>query len=66
MKNIKRKKQKGYTLLEYSAGAAILMGILYVGVNAMGSGIKDLMTGVGSWASQQTSSLPSGTSTTNN
>ena len=50
-------KQSGYTLLEYSAGAAIIMGILYFSLNALGTGVKDLMQGVGTWASDQKSNL---------
>lgn len=54
-------KRKGYTLLEYAAGAAVLMGILYAGLNTMGSGVRDLLDGVGQWASSQKSNLTSGT-----
>lgn len=58
MKHIKRiKKSRGYTLLEYSAGAAILMGILYAGLTTMGNGVKDLLNGVGVWATQQKGNL---------
>ena len=52
------KKQKGYTLLEYAAGATVLMSLLYGGLNAMGNGIQDLMAGIGTWAAQQDASLP--------
>ncbi len=57
----KKRSKAGYTLLEYSAGAAILMGILYTGLNAMGTGVKNLLNGVGTWATQQQSNLSGST-----
>jgi hypothetical protein len=51
------KSQKGFTLLEYAAGAAVLMGLLYIGVQAMGGGIQDLLTSVGDWARTRSSDL---------
>jgi hypothetical protein len=55
----KRKKcqEAGFTLLEYAAGAAVLMGILYVGVRTMGYGIQDLMGSVGKWANERSTEL---------
>jgi hypothetical protein len=53
----KIKKQRGYTLLEYAAGAAVLMGLLYLGVQAMGGGIQDLLTSIGEWARSRSSDL---------
>lgn len=52
-----RRNQKGYTLLEYAAGAAILMGILFTGLNAMGSGVQGLLSEIGTWAGQRKSDL---------
>jgi hypothetical protein len=54
----KNKKQKGYTLLEYAAGAALLVSLLYVGVNLMGTGIQGLLSSIGAWAGQQSTKLP--------
>jgi len=51
------KKQKGYTLLEYAAGAAVLMGLLYIGVKAMGGGVQDLLEAVGVWARSRSGDL---------
>lgn len=53
----KTKRQRGYTLLEYAAGAAVLMGLLYLGVQAMGGGIQDLLTSIGEWARSRSSDL---------
>lgn len=56
--NKENKKQSGYTLLEYAAGAALLVSLLYAGINIMGGGIESLLTGIGNWASSQTTKLP--------
>jgi hypothetical protein len=61
----KFKAEQGYSLLEYAAGAAIIMGILYFSLNAMGTGVKDLMQSVGTWASQQKVNLTSNTPSAN-
>jgi len=47
------KKDRGYTLLEYAVGAAVLVGIIVAGLNAMGSGVVNLFNGIGEWASGQ-------------
>lgn len=49
----KAKRSRGYTLLEYAAGAAILAGILYAALNLMGDGMKDLAGSIGSWATER-------------
>ena len=51
------KKQRGYTLLEYAAGAAVLMGLLYIGVQALGGGVQDLLEAVGVWARSRSGDL---------
>ena len=51
MKNQKsQKNQKGYTLLEYCAGAAIIGGILWTALNALGGDLRNLLGAVGGWA----------------
>jgi hypothetical protein len=50
-------RQRGYTLLEYAAGAAILMGILYVGMQSLGGGIQSLLQEIGTWASERSNDL---------
>lgn len=64
-KTTKRPNEAGYTLLEYAAGAAILIGILFAGLTALGNGTNDLLKGVGDWARSQTSRLPNTESGTN-
>jgi hypothetical protein len=56
-KHVCIKKQRGYTLLEYAAGAAVLMGLLYIGVQALGGGVQDLLEAVGVWARSRSSDL---------
>lgn len=48
MKN--QKNQKGYTLLEYCAGAAIIGGILWTALNGLGGDLSNLLGAVGGWA----------------
>ena len=45
-----KKNQKGYTLLEYCAGAALIAGIIWVALNAMGQNITVLLDAIGQWA----------------
>lgn len=49
--------QKGYTLLEYCAGAAIIAGILWGSLNTLGSNLSALLNGVGEWAVRRTSEI---------
>jgi hypothetical protein len=53
----KRTQQGGYALLEYAAGAAVLLGFLYIGAKAMGGGINSLLTNVGTWAQARSADL---------
>lgn len=50
MKIDKNKKVRGYTLLEYCAGAAIIAGILWTALNALGADLQTLLAAIGSWA----------------
>jgi len=43
-------KERGYTLLEYCAGAAIIAGILWTALNSLGGNLSQLLTAVGNWA----------------
>jgi type II secretory pathway pseudopilin PulG len=45
-----RKNQKGYTLLEYCAGAAIIGGVLWTALNGLSGNIAGLLGSVGGWA----------------
>ncbi len=50
-------KQAGYTLLEYVAGASILLAVVYFGLNQMGQGLREFFVGVGSWATHQAGAI---------
>lgn len=51
------KKQRGYTLLEYCAGAAIIAGILWTALNALGGNLGALLDAVGAWATRRTGQI---------
>lgn len=36
----KNKNEKGFTLLEYCAGATVIAGVMYVGFNTLGTNIQ--------------------------
>jgi Flp pilus assembly pilin Flp len=52
-----RKDESGYTLLEYCAGAAIIAGILWTALNALGGNLSDLLEAVGQWAQRRTQGI---------
>lgn len=53
----KNKNQKGFTLLEYCAGAAVIAGIVYGGLNIMGNQMSGFFTGLGTWIGTRASSF---------
>ena len=44
---------KGFTLLEYCAGAAVLITLVYGAVSTMGTNIGGFLTNIGAWATKQ-------------
>lgn len=54
---IRRKNEKGFTLLEYCAGAAIICGIVYAALTSMGSGISNSAEAIGTWADQRAADI---------
>lgn len=52
-KAIRKNGQRGYTLLEYCAGAAIIAGILWTALSALGGNLSGLLNSVGAWASRR-------------
>ena len=50
-------RERGYTLLEYCAGAAIIGGILYLALNALGHDLRDFLAAVGAWAGRRAGEL---------
>lgn len=60
-KTVLRREQRGYTLLEYCAGAAIIAGILWGALNTLGGNLNTLLEGIGTWATQRADDLNDGT-----
>ena len=52
-----REEEKGYTLLEYCAGAAVIAGILWTALNALGGNLSGLLNAVGTWAERRSDSI---------
>jgi len=50
IKKIRNGKEEGFTLLEYVAGAAVILSVVMIGLNAMGGGLSAFFTNVGTWA----------------
>lgn len=50
----KRRGQRGYTLLEYCAGAALLLAIVWGGMNALGGSMRGYLERVGGWLDSTT------------
>jgi hypothetical protein len=50
-------RERGYTLLEYCAGAAIIAGILWTALNALGGNLSGLLNSVGEWATRRSSQI---------
>lgn len=48
-----RRRQRGYTLLEYCAGAAIIAGVLWTALSGLGSNLSSLLGAVGGWANSR-------------
>lgn len=53
MKNRKNKKSLGMSTLEYAAGAAIIITIVWLGMKSFGTGMNEFLNGVANWASQE-------------
>ena len=52
-----RGREKGYALLEYCAGAAIIAGVLWGALSFLGTSLDGLLRGVGAWAQQRTTEI---------
>lgn len=48
------KLERGLSMLEYAAAAAVLMTIIYVGLSAFGNGISNFYSNLGEWATNAT------------
>ncbi|MFN4894226.1 MAG: Flp family type IVb pilin [Pseudomonadota bacterium] len=57
MRKSARKNEKGYTLLEYCAGAAIITGVLWGSLSGLGGDLSDLLGAVSNWATNRTNGI---------
>ena len=55
--SLKAKDQRGFTLLEYCAGAAIIAGVLWGALTAMGTGMDGLIRSIGTWATARSGEI---------
>ena len=62
----KRDGEEGYTLLEYCAGAAVIAGIVFGALNALGGNLQGLLENLGQWADDRAADIVSTTDTGNN
>jgi Flp pilus assembly pilin Flp len=54
-----KRKESGYTLLEYCAGAAVIIGVLAVALNTLGVHLSSFLGAIGSWADNKASTFSS-------
>jgi Flp pilus assembly pilin Flp len=54
---IKKNNEAGITLLEYCAGAAVLITLLYAGMVTMGGSVEGLFNAIGGWATDRAGEL---------
>ena len=47
------KQERGYALLEYSAGAAIVATVLWLAMGNLGNGVSGMLNSIGTWAEGQ-------------
>ena len=55
-----KKKDSGYTLLEYCAGAAVIIGVLYGALNTLGGNLSSFLGAIGTWATTRASEFGNG------
>ncbi len=49
--------ESGFTLLEYCAGAAVIIGVVWVALDTMGGNLGDFLKAVGDWADKRTEQI---------
>ncbi|MCB0352167.1 MAG: hypothetical protein KDD64_01545 [Bdellovibrionales bacterium] len=49
--------EEGFTLLEYTAGAAVLLVLVMVGLQAFGNGLGGVFESLGGWAGRQSTQI---------
>ncbi len=56
VKRLNRREQ-GYTLLEYVAGATVVGAVLYAALNALGGDLQAFLQALGDWAGRRAGQL---------
>lgn len=51
--NRRGRSERGFTLLEYCAGAAVIAGVVFASLNAFGNNLGGLFTELGNWATRR-------------
>lgn len=59
MKRVKG-RERGFTLLEYCAGAAIVVSVLWAALSSFGAQMSGLFNAMGSWASARSQEVSGG------
>lgn len=65
VKRANGRRQRGYTLLEYCAGAAVVAGVLWGALDSMGKNLAKFNEGISQWATAQKEYLDTKRPTTN-
>ena len=55
---LRKQNQKGLTLLEYCAGAAVVAVMTFAVIKAMGNKMTSAGESIGTWAQQQAEAMP--------
>lgn len=62
-RNLRTAGERGYTLLEYCAGAAIIAGVVYGSLNMFGGSLNNFFTGLQGWVNDRSTMLSSSNTT---
>lgn len=54
---IRSKREGGFTLLEYCAGAAVIAGVVWVAMNSLGVNLGQFLDRLGQWTTQRTGEI---------
>lgn len=56
---LKGREERGFTLLEYCAGAAVIAGIIFAALQTMGTNLSAYLGAIGSWATRRAADISS-------
>ena len=48
--NVRKNNERGLSMLEYAAAAAVLIGVVYLGFNSFGGSLSSFFSSLGTWA----------------